>query len=282
MERGDLEGSARAIQECINRIPGLESYARVAHLRWLRGDGHGSIAAMTGAIHAGDRRDPEPLAWALSRLAQLHLHQGDATRALAAAEAALACQSGYPPALLVRGRALLAVNLPDAALSVLQAAASATAPPEFQRWLADALQATGDASAAGAIENQIIAHGALHDGRTTALFLATRGVMPEMAVRLAREEIAQRGDVHSHDALAWALFRAGYLPEAQREATAALRENTRDARLLLHAGLIAAAHGEPAAWELLREARTRSASLTPGERALLADHLAPSSSRQPP
>ena len=55
---------------------------------------------------------------------------------------------------------------------------------------------------------------------------------------------------------------------------AALREGTRDARLFLHAGLIAHAAGECSeSAALLHEANELAAALMPSERALLAAHL---------
>jgi hypothetical protein len=52
-----------------------------------------------------------------------------------------------------------------------------------------------------------------------------------------------RRDVYGHDALAWALFKAGDLAEASREATAALALGTPDPRLAYHAALIFEAGG---------------------------------------
>ena len=52
-----------------------------------------------------------------------------------------------------------------------------------------------------------------------------------------------RADVYGHDALAWALFKAGRLTEADAAAAEALRLGTPDGRFHYHAGLIADALG---------------------------------------
>jgi len=53
-----------------------------------------------------------------------------------------------------------------------------------------------------------------------------------------------RGDFQTEDALAWALFRAGRLREADDAARRATRLGTPDARLLYHAGAIRLARGD--------------------------------------
>ena len=67
------------------------------------------------------------------------------------------------------------------------------------------------------------------------------------AVTLARAAYASRPSIHSADALAWALYRAGNVDGAARFMREALRLNTQDATLHFHAGMIAAARGDTAA-----------------------------------
>ena len=89
-------------------------------------------------------------------------------------------------------------------------------------------------------------------------------------MRLARAELAERAEVFSHDALAWALFADGDVAAADQAMRAALAEGTRDARLSLHAGEIAHAAGRTdearghftRAWEA-------AGTLLPSERARL-------------
>ena len=94
------------------------------------------------------------------------------------------------------------------------------------------------------VEAKIIDRGATEDPRAFSLFLATRGENVEQAVQLAQQELTNRGDVFTHDALAWALAVAGRTAEATTYINQALSEGTVDARLFLHAGIIAALNND--------------------------------------
>jgi len=110
-------------------------------------------------------------------------------------------------------------------------------------------------------------HGAVADPRTFALYLATRGESAELAVNLSKKELMSREDVFTHDALAWALAEAGYAEEAREQMELALAEGTQDARMFLHAAVIAAKSkrvAEAKAW--LEKAGSLQQTLLPSER----------------
>jgi len=108
------------------------------------------------------------------------------------------------------------------------------------------------------------------DPRTFALYLASRGEATATALELARAELAVRGDVFTHDALAWALAANGDLKEASREMDLALSEGTRDARLFFHAAVIAGKAGRAEnAHTWLSQAAPLLPLLLPSERARL-------------
>ena len=86
--------------------PGPQAYSRAAHVRWLKGDLAGAIDLMRKAARAGSRRDPEAAAWAFACLARYELQAGRPDRSTACVDAAL--EPEYAPALLARGRVLLA------------------------------------------------------------------------------------------------------------------------------------------------------------------------------
>jgi len=271
MEQGRLAEAVAALQRMVDLRPGAGAYSRIAHLRWLKGDLPGAIAAMTAAERAtGSSEDG---AWTRVRLAGYYLQAGDAPQSLVLAESALHQVPDYPPALLARGRALVACGRAADALPVLRRAARSNPLPEYQWWLADALRAAGQADAAAAVEQELRTRGPLSDPRTLALFLASRRLEPAAAVALAREELANRADVFTHDALAWALLASGDAAGAEAEIALALAEHTADARLLWHAGEIALARGHSAdASALFARARPLAATLTPGERDALVAH----------
>jgi tetratricopeptide (TPR) repeat protein len=271
MEQGKLDQSVAACQKEMELKPGLEAYSRAANLRWLKGDLPGAIQAMEAAVRASSPLDPANCAWTLTRLSGYTLQSGQASKALELSDAALQCAPDYPPALLGRGRALIALGRSGEASAPLKRAAELNPLPEYQWWLADTLRATGHADEAARVEDEIKRRGEAADPRTYSLFLATRREDPATAVRLAREELENRADVLTRDALAWALAAEGDLPEARAQIQRALAENTRDARLFLHAGEIALASGDrDSAKSFFDRARPDSATLTPAEHALLS------------
>ncbi len=270
MEQGMLAESVAACQRMMALKPGLEAYSRAANLRWLTGDLPGAIQAMEAAARAGSPLDATNTAWTLTRLSAYYLQAGQSQAALRAAEAAAHAVADYPPALLARGRALLALGEIGQAIGPLQRAERLNPLPEYQWWLADALRASGRSAEAAGIEARLADRGEASDPRTLALFLATRRDDAGTAVRLARAELVNRADVFTQDALAWALAATGDYAQAQSAMQAALASKTRDARLFLHAGEIARDRGQAeSASAYFNAAETCAGTLTPSERALL-------------
>jgi tetratricopeptide (TPR) repeat protein len=246
MEQGRLDEAIGAYQAMMDQKPGPQAYARAAHIRWLKGDLPGAIELMHMAAVSG-----EP--WFRSRLALYEFQAGNLERA-----EQLAALPDYPPALLVRGRILLARGKPGEAIEALKRAADATRLPEYFWALAEAQRAAGKTDEAKITEEILKRHGATEDPRTFSLFLATRGEDVDTAVRLAREELQNRQDVFTLDALAWALHATGKDDEARAAMRRALAEGTQDARLALHAAVI---FGRPF--------DSRPELLLPSERTLL-------------
>lgn len=244
MEQGQLDEAVEAYQRMADLKPGFHAYSRIAHVRWLRGDLEGARQVMYVAVRAASPRDSESAAWAYSRLALYELQAGATDKALRATEAALAFQGNYAPALLAQGRILLAREQAPEAAEALSRAAALNPLPEYEWVLAEALHQAGRPGESERIEAQLKARGAVDDPRTFALYLATRRDQPQTALRLAREELKQRADPLTLDALAWSLRAAGQPDEARAAMTQALAEGTADARLYFHAAVIAAEAGE--------------------------------------
>jgi tetratricopeptide (TPR) repeat protein len=267
MEQGKLGDAVEAYQRMMNLKPDLHAYARAAHMRWLKGDLEGAIEAMQLAVGAASPNDAEFAAWVNTRLATYLFQAGKFDETEARCAFALSLQSDYAPTLLLKGKMLLAQSQFPQAVDALRDATKLNPLPEYQWTLAEALRATGHENEASAVEAQLRQHGASSDPRTLALYLATRHESPETALRLARAESDSRGDVFSHDALAWSLVAAGNLAEAQSEMQRALAEGTEDARLFFHAGIIALQAGHSAdAERWLRKASELSHLLLPSER----------------
>ena len=270
IDQGKVREGAAAYQKMIDLRPDLQSYARAAYVRWLTGDLNGAIELMRLAVTGSSPNDAESAAWAYTRLALYQLQQGAMKPALQSCSAALDLKTGYAPAMMVRGRIFLALRRPADAVVELQRAAELNPLPEYQWALADALSWAGDRDHAKQVESQIMDRGATEDPRSFSLYLATRGENIEQALQLAQRELTNRQDVFTHDALAWALAVAGRTTEAQEHTTQALSEGTVDARLFLHAGIIAALNHDTAqAKRWLQKASRIQQMLLPSERTQL-------------
>jgi len=267
MEQGKLGDAVEAYQRMMNLKPDLRAYARAAHMRWLKGDLAGAIEAMELGVSAASPSDAESGAWVNTRLGFYEFQARRFNEAEQRCAVALSLQSNYPPTLLLQGRILLAQNRFAEAVDALQSAVKLNPLPEYQWTLAEALRVAGRENEACEIEAELCQHGATSDPRTLALYLATRHESAETALRLARAEVEARGDIFTHDALAWSLAAAGKVTEARSEMQCALAEGTQDARLFLHAGIIASRAGQSAdAERWLRKASECSHLLLPSER----------------
>jgi tetratricopeptide (TPR) repeat protein len=215
MEQGRLDEAIILYQKMVNLRPDLQAYTRIAHMRWLKGDLEGAIEVMQMAVAAGGSREPEATAWAYTRLAIYKFQAGDMDAAAKSAGIALQFTENCAPALLLRGRILLAQNKASAAIESLRQAAALASLPEYQWALADALRETGDSPAAEEVESRLVNSGAANDGRTFALYLIARGELTQQALMLALRELSVREDIFTMDAVAWTLKANNRLTEAR-------------------------------------------------------------------
>ncbi|MEO6245931.1 MAG: tetratricopeptide repeat protein [Opitutaceae bacterium] len=269
-DQGKLSEAIAAYQRMVDLQPSLQSYSRVAHGRWLKGDLAGAIEAAELAAGAGRQGSAESSAWIFTRLATLQAQAGAGQKAEAAWAAAQRFVPDYAPALLLQGRIALGAGRAEEAAALLQRAVAKNPLPEYQWALADALRAAHRSSEAVAVETELARRGAANDPRTFSLYLATRGEQPDLALRLATRELGDRADVFSYDALAWAQLGAGGFTEAWQSIEHALAEGTKDARLFLHAAVIAGRLDRADAAEWLGRARALENLLLPSEREHLA------------
>ena len=270
MEQGKLPEAVKAYQAMMDQRPSPEAYVRAAHVRWTTGDLAGAISLMGMAVGTSGFRDPEAVAWTNTRLALYQLQAGKRDEATRRIAIAIAAQGDYAPALLAKGRLHLAQGVPAQAIDPLTRAAQLNPLPEYQWALIEALRVAGRGEEADAVEAQLIRQGPVNDRRTYSLYLASRSRDAAEAVQLAEQELEARRDVLTLDALAWALRAAGRVEEARAYSDQALSHGTPDARLLYHAGTIAAALGRrDEAGRRLAQARAIEQMLLPSERAEL-------------
>lgn len=270
MEQGRLDEAASAYQAMLDAKPSLHSYARAAHLRWLRGDLIGAIEAMQMAVAAASPLDADSAAWVNTRLAFYQFQAGNKNAARQTIERALSYQQGYAPALLLRGRIELSEGETAEAIASLQRATQLNPLPEYRWTLLEALRQGGRDREAAGVEQSLKRTGAAEDPRTFALYLSTHGQSAETAVQLATNELKERADVSTHDAVAWSLAASGRVNEALPQLEQALAEGTHDARLFFHAAVIYDKAGHPDdSVRFFREANELGGLLLPSEREQL-------------
>ena len=270
MEQGKLDESIAAYQKMVDLRPDLHSYARGAHVRWLRGDVEGAERLMKLAASAATPLDADSAAWVYTRLAGYQFQSKEFAEAEQSCATALEYQRDYPPALLLRGRMSLANGQFAEAVVSLTRAAELNPLPEYQWALAEALSGAGDTDRAAQVENKLHNRGAVADPRTYSLFLATGNQSCQAALKLAEEELQTRGDVFTEDTIAWAFSATGNLEASRRHMEAALREGTQDARLFFHAAAIAVQAGADHRFrKYCSEATALQHMLLPSERARL-------------
>lgn len=270
LDLGRLDEARASYQRMMDLRPGLQSHARAAQLRWLAGDLAACRELLELASGAGSRRDPESLAWVLCRRAALELQANEPSTAASFADEALALVPDYPAARLARGRAALALGDVQRALPELAAACASYPLPEHLWAHADALRLAGTEAEAAQVEAQLQRSGACEDPRTFALWLATRGRDAARALQLAEAELKLRQDPHTLDVVALARLRCGNVAGAQAAMRQALASGLQDARLFVHAALIADAAGDrEGAMRHRAAANARAAALLPSERNAL-------------
>jgi tetratricopeptide (TPR) repeat protein len=270
MEQGKLTEAVEAYQKMMDQKPSPEAYSRVAHIRWLKGDLSGAIEAMQMAADASGSGAPESAAWFRTRLALYELQAGDFEKSSALITAALTLQPDYPPALLARGRWLLAQDKAADAIEPLERAAQLNPLPEYHWVLLEALRATGSKEEITRVGRLLQQRGAADDPRTYALYLATSKQDSAIARQLAHDELNTRADVFTLDAVAWAEEAAGQTSKAREFSKLALQEGTEDGRLFLHAAVIAQAAGDrEEATRLFARASALKQMLLPSEKEIL-------------
>lgn len=247
-ELGRYEEAEKAAQWMLDlgrsNVPGL---TRAAHLREIFGDTEGAAELMIAAYDRIDAAQVKDRAWVLTHLAHLRLSAGQ----LEAAESLLAEATrqfpGYHYAQLQLGKLRMMQGRPADAVELLRARYHAAPHPENLFDLAAALHQAGKHA-----ESRKLFHDfemaarresptADNANRELMVYLAEYAKQPKEALLLAQREEARRRDVHTQDAVAWVYYRAGDLGAARRAIEGALQPGIRDAKMLYHAGVIAAA-----------------------------------------
>lgn len=271
LELGDEDTARDAYAELAAEGATAPVLSRLARHDLLTGEVDAAEAQMRQAIEVAVTEGfADQIAFYRYQLAELLRGENRVGEAAAEYEAVLEAVPDHVPALGGLARIREAQGRRDEAVELLEQATARIPTPQLVADLGDLHALDGDEEAASAsyalverIAEVAQATGGVYD-RALTVFLADHERRIDDAVALAMAEIALRTDVYGYDALAWALYRAGHLEEADAAAAQALRYDTRDGRILYHAGLIAAALGrDDEARDLLTRASEHEAALPP-------------------
>ena len=249
VELGEYEKAFAAYDTMARLKPNAAAYARVAHAHELQGRLDDALRHMQMAADATGPHDPESLAWHYAQLGNLHFAAGDLDAASREYQRANYTFANHPYARHGLARVAAARGDTAGSLQLHRELLSEAPTPELASAVGDLLSAMGDAAGARAMYTE--AEQLERDGWASeepqpaalAAMLAERGLKPAEAVRLAERAAADRADIHTLDALAFAYFRAGRFAEARAASVRARRTGTSDRRILYHAAIIEQAVG---------------------------------------
>jgi tetratricopeptide (TPR) repeat protein len=186
----------------------------------------------------------ERRAWFHVRLGELAFEAGDSDEALREEKTALDRFPDDVQALTDSARFTAALGRWSDARAFAEHAVRLTPSPENLSLLADAQERLGDAAAANATRDEIVAVERVGNARhladrLLALAYADHGTRLAGAYAIARRELAVRDDVFAEDTLVWTAARAGHWDVARTAARRSTAWNTADPRIWYHAGVIA-------------------------------------------
>jgi tetratricopeptide (TPR) repeat protein len=275
LELGRIE-PARALLARFGNDTKAETETIAARLDELTGHLADGRRILAGAARRADTRYELPAerrAWFHVRLGEMAFAAGDTDEAVREERIALSRFSDDTQAWTDLARFDAALGAWSSAEEAAARAVALVPSPENLGLLADAQIARGDAAAAAATRDEILAVEKLGNtqhivDRLLAMEEADHGVRVEHAYRIARREVNVRDDVYAEDTLAWCAARAGHWDVARSAIARATRWGTEDGRLWYHAGFIAEHDGLR---ETARQHYQHALRLNPHFQAGLAD-----------
>lgn len=257
---GRVDEAAQAARVLVQRGPGLVSYTLRSLAEVAQGKDDAAIADLQRAIVSEEPGETGSSAWARTLLGRLHYRRGRLELAAELYREVLAILPQYP--LVLTNLAELEMRQGQyrlAAQHLTEVVTVTKASPNIYdhvvlRGLARLAELQGDHARAEALWRdaearlrQDVTSGQFGHRRELARLLLERGRREDIgeAVSLMEAEAHVRRDTETLEVLAWALSRAGRLPQARQVIQEALSTGIRDARLSYRAGLIEQALGDP-------------------------------------
>ena len=230
--------------------PTAGAYARTAYALELRGQLRAALRAMQLSTDATPPNDLEALAWHHAQLGDLYRQLGQVQEATFEFAWADHLFPGHPFAALGSARMKEVTGDRSGALHAYEAIMAHAPTPDVAERLGDLYMTLGRSDDA-ARQYALAETGWRVDTPQPALlarFLAEHDRNLDEALRLAEDTAADRRDIFTEDALAWAYFKAGRLDDAVAALRRSLRTGTKDPTIRAHAAAIehasrAASHG---------------------------------------
>ena len=250
LELGDYEAAYERYQTMMDLKPDLSSWSRGAQLLHITGVTTKAIWLMEKAIKAG-APFAENTAWCRAKLAMMLFSQGALIPAAQALEPSLKAESKNAHVLLAAGRIAAAREDYTGARKYFNVLLAGGPNHDALVALGDLSAYDGDKLEAEKYYAQVEALEAAQSARTghshmaMAKFYADHDRKPIEALRMAEARKLTR-NVYEADTLAWVYFKNGDQPRAIEAIKRALSQNTQDAEIHFHAGMIAAKFGDRA------------------------------------
>jgi tetratricopeptide (TPR) repeat protein len=255
LELGKYDEAAAALAELARAEPGsIDSETRLARMALVRGQLDPAQAHLNNALNSIKRLTP-PLpqlqAWCGVQLGQAYFNRGDWENAAKQYQAALDAFPDYWSAVEHVAELRGAQQKYPEAIALYQKVIERVPRPELCQALGDLYAFTGRLDQAkpwheraAEIYLKAAANGDSIYDHHLAGFYSDSVENPADALKWARKDLEVRHSIFAHDAMAWALYRNGQLPEAAIEMKKALVLGTRDAHLFFHASMIATGNGD--------------------------------------
>lgn len=238
VETGNYEAAIEAAQKMADLKPNAASYARIAHLRSLHGDHKGAVEMLTLAARVSDPQDKEAQSWCLVELGKEYFKVGEIDLAERSIDESLEISQDYSLALIEKARILAARGDLESALGPLARVRFPSTEKlilegdiYFKMGQTDQVQRTYLAA-------EELARGSDGDMHRFSLLWADHDTRSAEALQIAEEDYASNKDIYAADIYAWCLLKNDRAREAKEVITNALRLDSKDARILYHAGMI--------------------------------------------
>ena len=250
MQEGNYAEAKSSYEANLLRRRSWDNIARLAYLKSIFGDIANAEALYVQAEDEISAKEMRSYAWVELQRGFLDFNHGRYEAAMAHYRQAEKAYSGYWLVHEYLAECLGAERRYQEAVSLFENVLERSPRPEVQQALGDLYIFMGKPEMAKAWHDRALAtyldsaqRGEVLYFHHLASFYADVRENGEEAIKWAGKDLGIRQNFAAHDAMAWALYRAGRFDESLAEAKVALATGASDARLLFHAAMIHLAVG---------------------------------------